>query len=207
MSRFLPSCFCLIAFIAQATSAHDSDNKMPWTIGINIAETAAFVTATQIVDWPVTFIPVHIDASYMFSKRWGMAFGLVYRYENYHDKNPVNKDSLHSLWTNYHEIFLLAGPRYSFFNAGNEGLYASVKAGPGGGFSSGGYAITALFQPEIGYGFIFGERPALHLDVGLGLLLNFPVAENPKLGFKLTPIGWLVHRTIPIIKFDLGIAF
>ena len=86
-------------------------------------------------------------------------------------------------------------------------MKSALKAGPGVAFSPGGYAITILAQPEIGYSFIFGEDSAFHLDLAGGLLFNMPIAESPKLGFELSTIGWLVHRTIPIIRVGLGVAF
>ena len=203
---------CLLFFFlsnalsATPTDAVDGELKR-WAIGINVTETIGFVAGKYIIDWPVTLIPIHVDGNYCFNETWGLGFGAVYRYENYYDKNPINKGRLTDLWTNYHEIFLMAGPRYSFFGQGNRGLYAALKIGLGGGFSAGGYAITAVGQPEIGYSFLFGETLAFHLDLAAGLLLNMPISEKPSLGFSLSPVGWLVHRTTPIIRVGLGIAF
>lgn len=204
----LISFLLFLNFLALKIQAEDLKPEPPkWTLAINLSETISFVAASKIVKWPVTFIPIHLDGSYAFNNNWALGFGLVYRYENYYGANPINKNSLTKLWTNYHELFLLAGPRYSFFGEQNRGLYAALKAGLGGGLSAGGYALTIISQPEIGYSFIFGKNLAFHLDLALGLLLNMPLAENPELGFKLTPIGWLVHRTTPIMRVGLGIAF
>jgi len=207
MKKLLALIFYVVLTLTPSVYADDTGEAPKWTLGINVTETPAFIAGKYIVDWPVTFIPIHIDGSYAFNNEWGLGFGLVYRYENYYDENLINKTSLKELWTNYHELFLLAGPRYSFFGEGNRGLYAAIKVGPGIGFSSGGYAITIVTQPELGYSFIFGKNLAFNLDLAAGLLLNMPIAENPKLGFKLNSIGWLVHRTIPIIRVGLGLAF
>jgi hypothetical protein len=205
MKMLVALIFLVISPIVHAQVVQEINPK--WTLGVNMTQTAAFVASKYIIKWHVTFIPIHIDGSYVFNNKWGLGFGLVYRYENYHFKNPINTPALHKLWTNYHELFLLAGPRYSFFGEGNRGLYASLKAGPGAAFSKGGYAVTIVAQPEIGYSFVFGNAVAFHLDLAAGILLNIPIVENPKLGFKLSPIGWLVHRTVPIMRVGLGIAF
>lgn len=180
-----------------------------FTIGINVTETPAFLIARSILNWPVTFIPIHLDGSYAVNEYWGVALGLVYRYEDYGRpiKSPFGQGTVVELWTNYHEVFLMAGPRYSFFGQGNRGFYTAFKAGLGGALSSGGFAVTAVGQPEIGYSFIFGTDTSFHLDLAAGVLLNMPIFERPNLGFELSPIGWLVHRTVPIIRVGLGIAF
>ncbi len=138
-----------------------------------------------------------------------MALGAVYRYGNYGKeiKNKFGEGKLSELWTNYHELFLMAGPRYSFFSTNNQGLYAAFKAGLAGALSSGGYALTAVMQPEIGYGLVFGQNTAFFLDFAVGTLFNLPLIERPNLGFKLSEIGWLVHRTVPIIRVGVGMAF
>ncbi|HXW52526.1 MAG TPA: hypothetical protein VEL47_00345 [Myxococcota bacterium] len=200
----------LIFFLPQSLSLRAEsagDEPMRWAVGFNVTETAGFVIGKYVVDWPVTFIPIHLDGSYSFNEHWGLGFGLVYRYENYHDKNPLNKSAIRALWTNYHEFFLLAGPKYSFFGEHNRGLYGALKAGPGFAFSPGGYALSVVAQPELGYSFLFGEDLAFQLDLAAGLLLNLPVMEDPRLGFSLFPIGWLVHRTVPILRLGIGLAF
>ncbi len=197
----------LLSWPTLATSEIAPQQK--WTISANLAVTAAFLVGKSILDWPITFIPVHLDGSYSFNKNWALAFGAVYRYENYGKeiKNEFGKGKLSELWTNYHELFLMAGPRYSFFSTSNQGLYAAFKAGLGGAVSSGGYAFSAVMQPEIGYALVFGEETAFFLDFALGTLLNLPLIERPRLGYDLSGIGWLVHRTIPIIRVGIGIAF
>ncbi len=197
-------------FFSGAILAEHQTQPLPkWTLSANISETAAFLIGKKILDWPITFIPVHLDGSYSFTDNWGLAFGVVYRYENYGKeiKNKFGEGKLSELWTNYHELFLMAGPRYSFFATANQGLFAAFKAGLGGALSSGGYAVSAVMQPEIGYSLLFGGRTAFFMDFAAGLLLNLPLLERPRLGFDTSAIGWLVHRTIPVLRVGIGMAF
>lgn len=197
---------CLAGYSKNELNKND-DKK--WALSINTTQTAAFYIAKKVIKWNYTIFPLHLDGSYYLDDRWGLSLGLVYRYENYGKelKRPFGKTSPTELWTNYHELFALIGPRFSFLATGLRGPYAAIKAGPGFALSPGGYALTLVSQPELGYSFIFGHNMAFHLDLALGLMINIPLIEAPWMGYNYNALGWLVHRTTPIIRVGLGVAF
>lgn len=202
-NKFTKIILLFYLFCSHATALENS-------IGINIGEFAAFEVAKKIVGWNYDLYPLHLDANHIINDKWGVSFGGVYRYESYQkDLSGVvfGKGSLKELWTNYHEVFLMAGPRYSFSSSGLEGFYGAFKSGFSGGLSPAGFNVNFISQPEIGYSLLFGETIAFNLDLAGGVLLNMPLVEKPKFGFNTSLIGWLVHRTIPIIRMGVGIAF
>jgi hypothetical protein len=161
------------------------------------------------------YLPFHFDGAMYLSDSMGISFGLIYRYENYQDKGPLYSDSgkarAKKIWTNYHEIFLLAGPRFSFQKTGLDGFYFAMKGGVCGAISSEYFALSLLAQPEIGYAFSFGQ-PGFRLDLGLGVLANMPFYETVDFAVPWkanrqihNAIGVIVHQAIPILNVGVGV--
>lgn len=183
-------------------------------LSLNILETSAFLLGKAVINTPITYVPIHLDGSYAFFDSFSLAFGAVYRFEDYSPVKSMMPETLSDkqkdifkLWTNYHELFLMAGIQYNFFNQGNRGLYAAIKVGPGAAIGEGGYAISAVAQSEIGYSFLYGKKVPFFLDFAAGILINIPIVEQPEIGYNLSPLGWIVHRTIPIFRIGIGVAF
>ncbi|MCA9508461.1 MAG: hypothetical protein KC505_08575 [Myxococcales bacterium] len=189
-----------------------------YAIAFNGLQTMAFYSANKIFVSPqfpkLVFLPFHFDAQIRLDDIKALSFGLVYRYENYHDNGPLYSDKgslrVMKLWTNYHEVFMLAGMRFSPKNTGLEGLYFLARGGLGLAMSPDYFALSALAQPEVGYSFSFGA-PGLRLDIGLGVLLNLPFYETidfavpwKKNSMSYSLVGILVHQAIPVLNLGLG---
>ena len=203
----------LLLFIASKISAEAQSPRFSMTY--NIGETTAFMLANKLlVNNKLIYIPLHFDANLSFNDWLGLSLGLVYRYENYQDQGPLysprGKVRPTQIWTQYNEIFLLAGPRFSPLKTGLEGFYISTKAGLGTAFSPKYWNLSMLVQPEIGYAFAF-NNPGFNLTLGAGLLYNLPFYENIDFvvpwnnkSSSFNIIGILVHQAIPIINIGIG---
>jgi hypothetical protein len=218
MKQKIFSLFLLVLFMASGPSNSKEYTSPTFSFTYNILQTAAFLASNKIFIKPdLTYIPLHVDAQLKLHDRVGVSFGLVYRYENYHDKGPLyseNSGRVRSkkIWTNYHEIFLLAGPRFSLSHTGLEGFYFSLKAGLGTAFSPIYWNLSIVAQPEFGYNFVF-NNPGFNLNLGLGLLANLPVYENitfvvpwRQKSTRLPPLGVIVHQVIPVLNIGLGFS-
>lgn len=204
--------FVFLLFIAINT--HAQEPKKPTSaISFNVGELAGFSIASltmfgdiSCVDGPTGPYPFHFDGSFSLNDSWAIDTGFVYRFENY---SCPKERTISFLWTNYHELFFMSGIRYAPFKTGLEGFYLSAKAGPGFGFSKGGHSITIAVQPELGYAWNFFGTPGLQVKLGLGLLANIPIAEDPWLGWEGLNFfpGYVVHRLIPIVNVGIGVGF
>lgn len=185
----------------------------------NVLETVGFIAANKIfikgVD--LTYVPLHFDADILLKDWISLSLGLVYRYENYHQTKSLFKEDgklrASRIWTNYHELFLIAGPRFSPFKTSLRGLYVSLRAGLGTAFSPNYFNLSALLQPEIGYSFMFGN-PGFTLTLGAGVLLNLPFYETIEFAvpwnkgyLPMSPLGVIVHQAIPIVNLGVGFHF
>lgn len=205
-------CFVILT---MTTFAHAKKTQEPFfSMTFNPLETASFIALNLLlVEEKLTYVPLHFDADLRFNDWIGLAMGLVYRYENYHDQGPLYSASGRvrpkSVWTNYHEIYLLAGPRFSPLNTGIEGFFISVKGGLGAAISPKYFNLTALLQPDIGYTFFFGT-PGFTLTLAAGVLLQMPFYESLPFAAPWnmrephTAIGILVHQATPILNVGLG---
>ncbi len=205
----LPIFFLLFSLVAKAE--HDPSFSFTYNVGENVG----FLIAQKIVDHRDTFLPFHFDANWRLHDCVGLSMGLVYRYESYNvdQSKPLYTSTgyLNSglIWTNYHEVFLLGGPRFSLLNTGLNGLYFSLRAGLGLAISPKYLNFSVLAQPEFGYSLLF--QNGLALNFGLGVLLNLPFYENVPFMVPWDPqyigmsaIGVLVHQATPIINIGLG---
>lgn len=206
---------CLIG-LSPALIAEDAPPR--FSFSFNALETIAFVGLNKLVvaktEPKLIYLPFHFDAHARISDSLGLSFGLVYRYEDYQDDGPLYSDSgairAKKIWTGFHEIFVLTGPRFSLSDTGLEGFYVSMRGGVGTAFSPVYFNLSFLVQPEIGYAFAFGN-PGFHLDLGIGVLGNVPLIESKEFAVpwaskreKYTLIGTLVHQAIPILNVGLG---
>lgn len=194
------------------------DNPV-FAFSFNALETTAFVLSNALFvnkkEPKLGFWPFHFDAHTKINNKIGLSFGLVYRFEDYQDEGPLYSDSnelrAKKVWTKYHEIFLIAGPRWSPMATGLKGLYVSTKAGIGTAFSPVYHSWSVLLQPEVGYAFSFGV-PGFYLTLGLGALLNLPFYENLdfavpwKAKRRFNALGVIVHQIIPILNVGLGFS-
>ncbi len=135
---------------------------------------------------------------------WRTHFWLaVYRYENY------LKQARTAIWSEQHEIFALAGPRYSFGASALSGLFLEGRVGPGYTTSPAYNAVTFLVEPSVGYSWAF-NAPGLYMALGAGVLINFPLWQSKEVlnfgGKDLSLIGWLVHQTIPTLNLTIGLG-
>jgi hypothetical protein len=187
-------CFVVLFFsclsLSSAARAEPSSPRV--VVGVNAAQMAWNIVAGTAIG--VTWIPVPIEASVRLTDRWGLTFGLHYRYEDYWEGS--------GLWNDYHEVFIMGGPRVSISNRGLRGWFASAQIGIGYAHDPSPYTcVSIVLQPELGYSWVFG-RPGLHLAIGAGLLVNIAAHESP--GLELTAIGWIAHRFIPLFDLKLG---
>lgn len=219
MSRILKQSLLLFFLMfSPRIMAEEVVKQAQWAITYNALETAAFVAINKIfvarVEPKLIYLPFHFDGQARINDSLGLSFGLVYRYESYQDDGPLYSESgklrAKKVWTGYHEIFLLAGPRFSLQDTGLQGFYVSMKGGVGFAFSPVYFNASFLVQPEIGYAFVF-DNPGFHLDLGLGILGNVPLVESKDFAVpwvakrdKYTVIGTLVHQAIPIVNVGLG---
>lgn len=212
---FALSALFLIITGASVSGFAKRPEKPKVSLTYNVAETTAFVVVNKIYYPMLTYIPLHFDASFRLSEWFGIAGGLVYRYENYGDTGPLYSKSgvirEKYIWTNHHEIFLLAGPRFNPLNTGIEGFFMSVKGGLGTAISQSYFNMSVLLQPDIGYTFCF-KNPGFTLSLGLGVLLNLPFYETVPfavpwdeqfLGYSL--LGIIVHQATPILNIGVGV--
>jgi hypothetical protein len=189
----------LAALLAGPGAAADDDDTPPeaappvtWTLGLNLAQPAWHAVAGAA--FGVTWIALPLEAQVRLSDHWGLVAGLQYRYEDYWAGSGI--------WNDYHEIFLTVGPRLSWFGTGLEGWFASLGVGIGYAEDPSPYrCVSFVLQPELGYAFAWGP-PGLSLKLGLGLLMNLPLSEEP--GLSLTAIGWVSHRFIPLVDVQVG---
>lgn len=208
----------LTLYFCHAIAVNAEDKSPRGALTYNAFETLAFVAANKLFlhkEFPyLTYIPIHLDGQIKFTERVGLSFGLVYRYEDYQETGPLRSPSGRIrptvIWTNYHEIFLLAGPRFSPLRTGLDGFYVALKAGLGGAFSVEYFALSFLIEPEVGYAFSFGN-PGFALNLGAGLLGNIPFYETKQFAvpwasrrMKLGGVGIIVHHAIPIINVGIG---
>lgn len=192
-----------------------------FAVTFNALETASFIAANRLFlakqEPDLIFLPFHFDGHMRVSDKMGVSFGFVYRFESYQDKGPLYSESsavrMKKVWTNYHEIFLLAGPRFSFVETGLDGFYFSMKGGIGTAFSPVYVNLSLLAQPEIGYAFSFGQ-PGFRLELGLGILANLPFYETLDFAVpwktnrtNFNMLGFVVHQAIPIVNVGVGVAF
>ncbi len=210
------ACIC-----ALPTWAEEKNDEPRYAVTFNPLETAAFFAVNKLAiaknEPDLIYWPFHFDGQMRVSDKMGVSFGLIYRYENYQDKGPLYSDSGNvrpkKIWTNYHELFLLAGPRFSFATTGLTGFYFAMKGGVGTAISSEYFALSLAAQPEIGYAFSFGN-PGFRLELGLGVLANMPFYETVDFAvpwkatrLKLSAIGILVHQAIPILNVGVGVSW
>lgn len=205
-------CF-MLAMSAFGAQAIEKTPKFSFTY--NAAETAGFLIANQFYE-DVTYLPFHFNAHVRLNNSMDLSLGLVYRYENYGDQGELYRTfpdgkmlNAGAIWTNYHEIFLLAGPRFNFQKS-MAGFYATIRAGSGIAISPKYFSFSLLAEPELGYTFNFGT-PGFTLNLGLGVLLNLPVYETvdfmvpwSKDYVGMSPLGVVVHQAIPVINVGLG---
>ena len=212
----------VVSLCAHAPASFSYDYEKPtFSLSINILETAAFVALNKLVvakkEPNLTYLPFHLDGNIVIDDFLAINVGLVYRYENYHDNGPLRSDDgrlrAKKIWTNFHDIFVLAGTRFSIFSTGLDGFYASLKGGLGTSFSPEYFGLSLLLQPELGYTFVFGN-PGFHLHLGLGVLGNLPVYET--LDFAVPwkknhrsygAMHTFVHSLVPILNLGLGVGW
>lgn len=199
--------------LACPSAAHEP-RKPIFSLSYNILQTAAFVVAKEIfVKKRLLIIPLHFDAQIELNDELAMSFGFVYRYEDYGVTGPSHSNKRIRptyIWSNYHELFLLAGPRYSLSQSGLEGFYLSLRAGPGFGLSPAYFSLSALLQPDYGYSYNFGT-PGFTLSLGLGILFNLPFYESEDFAVpwkekyqRFGIIQVLSHQATPILSLGLG---
>lgn len=207
-------------FLFQPIIAAERTETPSYTISYNALQTLAFVASNAIFfrksEPKLSYWPFHFDMQTRISPSFGMSFGLVYRYESYDDDGPLfTKEGViraKKVWTNFNELFLLAGPRFSPLKTGLLGFYVSAKGGLGTSFSPAYFSVSMLLQPETGYVFSFGE-PGFSLTLGLGLLLNMPFYESHPFAVpwrkksNYGALGVLVHQAIPILNLGLGFSW
>lgn len=207
-----------VSYVSQLR-AEAASLEPRFLLSYNALETLAFIAANEIFVAPkepkLSYIPFHFDFAMRLNQQIGLALGLIYRYENYRDQGPLYSagGALRSkkIWTDYHELFMLAGPRFSLQDKGIVGLFVETKGGWGLARSPSYFALSALLEPKVGYSMVFG--PGLALSVGIGVLLNMPFYETidfAVLGSKaqrFNIIGFLVHQAIPIVDIGLGFAW
>jgi hypothetical protein len=180
--------------LAVSAGALGADERAPRvTVGLNLAQMAWNSIAGAAIR--VTWVPIPLKASVRLSELVGLSAGIHYRYENYWEGK--------GLWRDYHEVFIMTGPRVSFTRSGLRGWYASAQLGFGYAADPSPYRCWSFVaQPKVGYSFVWRTR--IHLALGLGLLINVPVDEEN--GVALSTIGYLAHRFIPLLDASLGFA-
>lgn len=196
--------FCLSAF---------ADQKPKVLVSYNALETIGFVVSSQLVKKKPIYLPFHFDA-FMKHKTSILSLGLIYRFETYGDNGPLLSDQGRVrptfIWTNHHEVFLLAGRRFNFGHQELDGFYASLRGGLGFAVSPKYFNFSVLAEPQIGYSMNF-NTPGFSLNFGLGVLLNLPFYEN--IGFavlwdknyqQINALQIIVHQAVPIINVGLG---
>ena len=183
--------FSLLAVLSPQARAEEPAPRL--SVGLNLAQMAWNSVAGAAIG--VTWVPIPIEASVRLNDRFALSAGVHYRYEDYWEGT--------GLWNDYHEVFLMTGPRISFTRTGLRGWYGSAQLGFGYASDPSPYTCWSfVLQPKIGYSFIW--RTKIHLGLGAGLLINVPVSEQN--GVALSPIGYLAHRFIPILDASLGFA-
>lgn len=186
-----------LLFDASPSRASTPPGPAPskFVFSLNVAEFAAFLGAGyQVVGSP--FVALHLDASLHLKGRWGLNFGLVYRYENQRN----------NIFTNFHEIIGMVGVRIGLTGRGLDGLYLTAKLGLGGVHGANYKRVELAIQPEIGYAWSWG-RPGFHLTLGVGLLALIHVHSSPSRTWgDFSDLGHVVHYLIPVFNLGLGFA-
>jgi hypothetical protein len=137
-------------------------------------------------------VPVEVD--FKLSDYWAIAATVHYRHENYAKSFKP--------WNDYHEVFLMAGPRLSMAGRGLSGPFLSAQLGGGYAASPAPYqAVSLVVQPEVGYAFGCSAG-GFCASLGLGVLINMPLIEEPRI--RYSTIGYLVHRFVPVVDVRLG---
>jgi|GEM_PF-6721655 len=157
------------------------------------------------------YIPIHFESFHAISNKWGLNFGLSYRYEDYQESyDPLEFNNFRA-WTKHHEIFALGGVYYNFRepsdNAYFGGPYISAKIGPGFGFSPIYNYASILIKTEFGYAFE-GNNP-IFTRIGGGFTLNNVFHESPEsiIGYKDRLLDVFIHRIMPHINIAFGYRF
>ncbi len=190
LSCIILGVWLVITVAAQEANAAKDETK--FTVGLNAAQLAWHSVAGAAIE--VTWLAFPVEASLRLSDRWGISAGIQYRYEDYWEGSGI--------WNDYHEVFIMAGPRFSIFRTGLSGWFISTQAGLGYAHDPSPYdCFSFVFQPEIGYSLFWGS-PGIALTVGVGLLFNLSLYEDPSPSY--TTIGILAHRVIPLFDVKLG---
>jgi hypothetical protein len=206
--------FLLMYLVSPTIQAIETAPR--FAVSYNVLETLGFLGASKLVgEDKLIYLPFHIDAHYKIRDWLSLSMALVYRFESYQDDGPLYSDSgnirAKQLWTNFNEIFLLFGPRFSPFKTGLEAFYISSRAGLGTAISPLYHNLSLLTQLELGYSFVF-SNPGFYLTLGAGVLFNVPIYENIefavpwKSGYQsMSSIGLIVHQAIPILNLSVGL--
>jgi hypothetical protein len=213
----------LLLFLGFLSSPHiqaETHLKPKHEIMINPLDTVLYPTILAI--WKASasskhfannliYIPIHFESFHAISNKWGLNFGLSYRYEDYQKKQNDDFDNLRA-WTKHHEIFALGGVYYNFREPSDSGYfggpYISAKIGPGFGFSPIYNYASILIKTEFGYAFE-GNNP-IFTRIGGGFTLNNVFHESPEaiLNYEdLSLLGLIIHRIMPHINIAFGYRF
>lgn len=188
-----------------------SEESAPtFSLTYNPMHTALFYAGSKVIsafDTKVMFLPFHLDAHVKIKDWVSLSLGLIYRYKNMKNEGVVYDDQGRlnqlRLWTDYHDLFISAGPRFTPFGTGVEGLYGTLRAGFGVALSPDYRNVAFMLQPEIGYTFMFGN-PGFTLNLGAGVFYHQPMWENHALNVSRNWLMLVAHKVTPIINIGLG---
>jgi hypothetical protein len=203
--------FLFLGFLSSPHIQAETHLKPKHEIMINPLDTILYPILVGVLGIKkLIYIPIHFESFHAMSNKWGLNFGLSYRYEDYQDPNSYSFSQ--RAWTKHHEIFALGGVYYNFREPSDSGYfggpYISAKIGPGFGFSPAYNYASILIKTELGYAFE-GNNP-IFTRIGGGFTLNNVFHESPEaiLNYEnLSLLGLIIHRIMPHINIAFGYRF
>lgn len=193
MKRLLLS----IALISALSSIALAREKVPkFAFGLNAGQPLVLGIASSLFQNSL-LLPFSLDVHASFSKKWGLAGNLLYRYHKDGSALSLN------------EIAVIAGPRWNFSGRNITGGYLTLKVGVGIAvgkdyWRNNYHRFDFIIHPEIGYAISWGA-PSVYLAFGIGMQTMIPLFQNPG-SINWNSLGKLITYYLPYINVTVGFS-
>jgi hypothetical protein len=181
-------------FVSINSNAQSAQNAGSTYLGFNVIHPILLEAVSHAMDKEVSYLPIHLTVDHSFTKHFGVAGLLMYRYE---------KDGE---YFNTHELGFAAGP--SYLSNSLKGFYANVKVGIGLTFgkdyNNSDYNRTDLIlQPDLGYYVSLKSGLTFTLGIGMQSLLKLSESYYGDI-WEWNYTGKLSHYYLPVVNFSVG---